>query len=434
MTGAPAKLPLLVVLGLAALVRVAAILTVGDTRTLRGDEEYYVEHARSLAAGAGYEGSMRPPLYPAFLAVAFKLSGGSLLAARLLQIPVSLLTALLVFDLVARLFGRRAALVSCGATALLPTLVHYTHFLWSETLFVALFMASLWALVRFDLSRHPRWLVAAGLAFGLAALTRELILPYALFMAAWIILRSDKPGERVVRGMAFLVPAALVIAPWTVRNFALDGRLVPVATLRWYAVAVGNLADRGTVGEQGAGATGRVFTRRYFSDPDELRREAFAREVALREIREQQPWWLFAKLRHNLPKLFGTEGQLRRFEREGWLPDAYQALGARLASLEFAAYVVFMLIATPAIWLVAGRGEKPLFAGAILFLVALHVVANAVARFRVPLLPLFAVYTGPWLMGSSVRARWWNFRLVAAAASVLLFLASLWSARSEGQP
>jgi 4-amino-4-deoxy-L-arabinose transferase-like glycosyltransferase len=413
--GKRAILALLGLLALGALVRVGAIFTVGDVSVLQGDEEYYVAHGFALARGEAYGDSMRAPLFPAFVALVARVGGFSLTAVRLAQVPISLLAVVFVFDLVRRRFGTRPALVSGLLVALSPTLVHYTHFLWSETLFTTALLGSLWALDRWDASRRAGWLLAGGAFFGAAVMTREMILSFVVVVLVWLW-RATRDVRRIA---LFLAPMALLILPWTARNYALHGRFVLVSTMRWYPIAVGNQSGGPRAPEAGTSD----FTRRYFSMTDELEREAFARATALGAIRDQQPLWVFRKTLRNTRKLFDLGGQLGRFARQGWLPPEKTRLAARLDDVESALYILLMLIGLPALWLVPGGRTKTLIVGVILYFIAIHVVANSVARFRVPLLPLFALYTGPLLRGAAGPGAWSRGRLAGAALSTLLFVA-----------
>lgn len=411
-----AFLALLGLLVLGALLRVGAIFTVGDVSVLQGDEEYYVAHGFALARGEAYGDSMRAPLFPAFVAVVARLCGFSLTAVRLAQVPVSLLAVVFVFDLVRRRFGTRAGLLSGLFTALSPTLVHYTHFLWSETLFTTALLGSLWALDRWDASRRAGWLLAGGAFFGAAVMTREMILSFVAVVLVW--LWRGEPLRCVRNGLLFAAPVALLVLPWTARNYALHHRFVLVSTMRWYPLAVGNQSG----GRRAPQAGSSDFTRRYFSMTDELEREAFARATALGAIRDQQPLWIFKKAVRNTRKLFDLGGQLGRFAREGWLPPEKSRLAGRLDELESALYVLLMLIGLPALWLVPGGRTKTLVVGVILYFIAIHVVANSVTRFRVPLLPLFALYAGPLVLGHAARDGSRSWRLLAAAIALLVFL------------
>ena len=68
--------------------------------------------------------------------------------------------------------------------------MHYSHFLWSETLNAALLALLLWLLGRFDRAPRLEWIALAGVTLGLCALTRETWLYFAPVVALWLLVRS----------------------------------------------------------------------------------------------------------------------------------------------------------------------------------------------------------------------------------------------------
>ncbi|NJO83066.1 MAG: tetratricopeptide repeat protein, partial [Blastochloris sp.] len=165
---------------------------------------------------------------------------------RAVQIGMSLLAVLLVYDSTRRLFDGRAGLVAAGILALWFPFVELPIHLFSEPLFLYLLIGHLWLLLLWrDMRRW--WLLAlAGLLLGLAALARSPALYSAPFVALWLLLElrpADVPllSLRVLRGLvrpAFLRAVALVglccaltIAPWTIRNYLEYQRFIPIDTI-----------------------------------------------------------------------------------------------------------------------------------------------------------------------------------------------------------
>lgn len=423
---------LAIVLAVAAAARIAAILTVGSSPHLHGDEVDYVEAALSLARGEGHPGAVRAPGYPAFLAAVFSAFGESLVAARLAQVPLALSTVAMVFDLVRPRFGARAAAISAAVTALHPTLVAYGHFLWSETLVSTLLVACAWLLERFARSGRESWLAAFGVAAGLLVLSREMFAPLALAAAAWAAAGCDLRG-RLRRALLVLLPVAALVLPWTLRNHALLGRWVLVSTTRWMPMAQGNLLPPD--GSWIRPATGADFLARYKAVEGEVEREELARAVALDAIREAQPGWIAKKLVRTNYLLFLPWSQLGRFAARDWLPGRWSAIGWPLFALEAAFYLAASALGIAAFWWVPAPGLKPLLVVPILFQVAVYVVANANHRFRVPMLPLLAVLVGPLLLGARAHDRRglrWAGTLLCLFA--LAWPAAVWAVRPDLRP
>src|SRR5258707_9213718 len=98
------------VLGLAVRLLVLASTSTLDTKIV--DEQQYAQLATNLQAGYGLAWapgnltSIRPPLYPAFLAAVWSITGAhNLQAIRILQILIALATTGLVYQLGLRTYG-----------------------------------------------------------------------------------------------------------------------------------------------------------------------------------------------------------------------------------------------------------------------------------------------------------------------------------------
>jgi len=410
---------LLLVLLVAAVLRLASAFTLGDVARLHGDEGYYVRAARSLVEGEGYPGALRPPGYPAFVAAALVAGGGSLRIARVVQVAVALAGLAALFALVRRRFGTSAAVLSALVCALHPTLVFYSHLFWSETVVATLLLLALLCLDRFDASRRDAWLVGAGSALGSAVLVRDMLLFFVPVAVAWTWLVPGASARVATRrALLVAVPVLLFVVPWMVRNQAFLGSPT-LSTNSWYPIAVGNLIPRDRL--LGMGDENRAFVPAYDALPNELERSAFAREAALRAIAERQPDWIFRKLARNTYYLLSNASQLQRFVKSDWLADGWRGVGRRVASVEVVFHVVSTALGLVALWLVPGGRLKLLVVALLVFHWAVYVVANATNRFRVPLLPFLALYAGPLLVGYGRRARIATWRVAGAAASVAGF-------------
>src|SRR5262249_786122 len=144
----------------------------------------------------------------------------------------------LVYDLVRERFGARAASLSALVCALHPTLVQYTHFLWSESVFATGLVLSFWCLDRWDRDpdRGAGWLAAAGGAFALTCLTREIVLYLVPIAVLWVWTAEPVAlAARIRRAGLVLAPIALLVLGWrraTTRSTAASCRSRPTAGSR----------------------------------------------------------------------------------------------------------------------------------------------------------------------------------------------------------
>ena len=203
----------------AALPRLAAVLAERDD-LLAEFTEKSDDFARTLASSGtfgflpGEPSAYTQPLYGWFLAGLYWTFGRDWLVVGLAQTAVGVATALLAVAIGVRVAGRYAGLVAGLLLALHPYLfwhdVHVNREVLDGLVAAALVLTALWAGER----RTPWAGAALGALAGIAILgnTRLLLLP--LVLAGWLLWR----GARAIPVAAVLAAAALVVAPWVVRN------------------------------------------------------------------------------------------------------------------------------------------------------------------------------------------------------------------------
>ncbi len=146
---------LLFVLAAALLLRLALLPLFWDQPLNIVDEQHYNRLALAIlergefAHFPGKPTAIRPPLYPAFLAGVYKVFGAeNYNAVRVIQIFISLLSGILVYSLAKKIFAREdVALLAGGIFLFYPSLVFFNYLILTETLFIFLFLLSLWCLV-----------------------------------------------------------------------------------------------------------------------------------------------------------------------------------------------------------------------------------------------------------------------------------------------
>ena len=224
------------------------------------DSEHYVALGGRVAAGDLLLGPgvyYLSPLYAYFLGVVFLLTGGSLLAARLVQALLGVAALALIYGTGRALYGRRAGLVAMALAGATGLFTFYEILLIQAALDPFLVALTLYLLVRAAgageagragaapmATRWQAWL-AAGLALGLLTLNRPNALPVAFVLAAWLALGGWAEGAR--RGAARVVAAAallgglcLAVAPVTLRNLVVAGDPVLISSHGGLNFYIGN--------------------------------------------------------------------------------------------------------------------------------------------------------------------------------------------------
>ena len=220
-------------------VRGCAVLSQPETPI--ADAADYHQIAASLADGRGYVNTAgqstawRPPGYPAFLALIYRLTGPSVVAATIVQSFVGALTVLMLILFASTLLNHIETVIAGVIAAAYPGFVWLPRLLLSENLSLLLTLTTLWAVAMYLKSPRVKWLVLFGAIGGLNTLVRggNLVLPIMLGAGLLIIAVRRKSDEwkRLSSGLLLALAAFVVlVTPWTIRNYRVFHRFVPIAT------------------------------------------------------------------------------------------------------------------------------------------------------------------------------------------------------------
>lgn len=278
-------------LALGLLLRLAWIAWIrGVGAVPASDAAWYYDRAMEMISGAGYAIDGNPTAYwpvgyPAFLAGLAALFGPSPLAGMIANVALSGGIVLLGYRLALALSGSQiVARLALLLLALYPNHIAYSSLLLTEMLFVALLLGGLLLVVR--TLRRPGVLASlgAGVLFGLAGLVKSqaLLLPgiamAALLLPEWRRLSWRKFPWRMAlgRGAALHLAMALVLLPWSIRNYELFGRFGILSNNGGINLLIGNNPE----------ATGAYYLNDriealYNGAPDEALRNERAGDAAL---------------------------------------------------------------------------------------------------------------------------------------------------------
>lgn len=236
-----------------------------DVSFYADDAVFYARLARSIAEGHGmsldgHATAYVGPGYPLFLA-GLLIAGADTFAVGVVQSVLGALTAVLAgaiaIELECARTGRRpsrvlAAIAGLGV-ALYPHLVFWTGYLLTETLFVFLAAASLYATVMAANRGSLGWGALAGVASAFAALTRPAYLGVAVIVLLWWVLAqlaTARAGHRIALPITFALCLFVPMAAWAVRNAAELGAPIVTSTESGFVFYAGN-ARGGTGGSRG---------------------------------------------------------------------------------------------------------------------------------------------------------------------------------------
>jgi tetratricopeptide (TPR) repeat protein len=433
----------------AAAVKGVAIAQLGHHPLLQPagglDSEWYVALATRVAAGdwalaGAFPGGAFPisPLYLYVLAVVLGLSGGSLLAARVVQAALGVLAVACAMRSARDWFGEAAGVVAGALLAAAGVITFHEIVLLQSALDPVLIAALALVLGRAILA--DRWIAwaGAGVLVALFSLNRPNALIVAAAIGLGLVVRALRRRHRpsVLALAAFSAALVLGLAPAAIRNLAVAGRLTLVSSHGGLNFFIGNhegadgtyAAPPGiTPSIAGQAHDARVVAEaalgRPLADPDV---SAYFTGLGLSWIRAHpgdaaalfaRKLWLVAH-RAELPLNYSYA----YYERDEptvlrWLP-----IGAWcLVPLGIAG-----LIARPRV----GVGRAAYLAWcALVPLYAISVAAFFVAgRYRLPILVPLAVTGAGGLttVVAAVRARRWIAAATPVAAAAMVAPLALW--------
>ena len=163
------------------------------------------------------------PLYPLLVAALRTATGDRVLVAQIVQVAIGSLAAVGLFHLTKSLTGnRRAAFLAAGLFAIYPLSIRHSADGTDITLMATLVIASCW---RFVVARTGTESAMAGAMMGLTTLTRTMALPLVP-LAALLLLSERRPRA----ALALAAAALAMFAPYAIRNYALNGAILPTRT------------------------------------------------------------------------------------------------------------------------------------------------------------------------------------------------------------
>jgi 4-amino-4-deoxy-L-arabinose transferase-like glycosyltransferase len=394
----------LAIFALALAARLATVLATGPGTSAFGDAPAYVSAAQGLVETGHYPDAtdfrffFRPPVYPLFLAAATLGHPACVPCARAANAVVGALAPLVLASLSARIFRRRGVAIATGVLAAVhPPFVLASSEIQSEPLFMLLLLAAAFLLLAASDRPSSNLAVAAGLALGLASLTRASGLVLVPLLLAPLRDRRWPARARAHIAGSAVLGLALALAPWVARNAVRYRELIISSDAGGYSLYRGN----------------SEWTRRYYRirSADELARweidanmDARRRLVALehekgRALMPRERSSGFARMAVATmradplaaARLFAEKAwQWVRPYPTPWIWPAWVVAATGALYLALDALAIAGLLRSPR------RGVAAFCIAALALSMAVHVMLEVVWRYRMPywdpILILFAVY------------------------------------------
>ena len=171
---------------------------------------------------------IRTPMYPAFVAVLYRLFGVGQLPVALAQTGLFVLTVLVVFAIASRVTSGRIAIAAAALTALFPPIPYFGALVMTEVWTTLLFTIAMWVAVRTLTESSPGRFALLGVLLGITTLSRPVfvLMPVAL-AGIWFVvlpLLRVRPRPSLAHGAVMLALFGVTLLPWFTYNYATLGR------------------------------------------------------------------------------------------------------------------------------------------------------------------------------------------------------------------
>lgn len=200
----------------------------------------FVGALRRGESGAGLPGPIfstyRAPLYPVFCAAVTKTFGHFPDSVYRAQAVGQAIAAMALYLVARTLLGITGSVFIAAMAALDMTLVSRTSYILLESfMFTLVCLAGALTVLAI---RWQGWTWAlAGLAWGIVTLAKSVTLFIPGMLAVLCLRRAPRPRFDRRAWTKICLGFALVILPWTTRNFLLTGRFIPVHTGQfWWTI------------------------------------------------------------------------------------------------------------------------------------------------------------------------------------------------------
>ncbi|MHB8776921.1 MAG: ArnT family glycosyltransferase [Anaerolineales bacterium] len=168
----------------------------------------------------------RPPVYPLFLVLIYKITGSSPSVVVFLQALIGTITVFLTFLLSRTLkFSVSTSVISALVVALDPISILHTNLLLTETLFTAVIIGGVICLYYYRQVERQRWLFLSAVLFAVGALTRPISQYLPVVLAPLFLMRNKSRSKwiGISRAAIFVIFSCGLMFIWVYRNYQVLG-------------------------------------------------------------------------------------------------------------------------------------------------------------------------------------------------------------------
>lgn len=206
----------------------------------------YHKAALSLMNGMGYRiyghiSAYEPVGYPLFLTFIYSIFGASFWVAKIANVILSCIGLILIYLIAKKCFHKKYAYICALIYGLLPLNIIYTSVISTEIIFTTLYLLLLFLILKRENIKYNNIII--GILLGILTLIKPYMMIYqcVIFFIDVVSLHSFKKS---IKNFIIISSVLLVtISPWTIRNYIVFHKLIPVSTNGGYNLYINNNPD-----------------------------------------------------------------------------------------------------------------------------------------------------------------------------------------------
>ena len=372
------------------------------------DALWYLYRGISIASGYGYSEDGNPTAYwpvgyPGFLGIAFWLFGKDPLTGQIANLLLASGIFFLVLNLGRLIFSEDTARISVFLLAIYPNNIGYTATLLSELFFTFLILLGLYIHIA---RKSIIWTATSGLIFGFSALTKPqfIFLPAILLFLEYIQKRKTEKilfslKNAATRGLIIYSMMAIVLIPWSVRNYIIFKDLVLISTNGGATLLTGNNPSA----SGGFTPDDPLISKARFSVADQVASDRRAKKLAIEWIKNN-PVRFMELIPLKIWHLWHKDGEIEWEYQRGYSNYDKHKIAFRIVRVvNQLFYMILIILMVRSIFVPARRrviAYEPWSWFGYIFIIYISLISTVFSgqpRFHFPVMPWIIMYASLFL-------------------------------------
>ena len=202
------------------------------------DESKYYEAAVSLAEKNqfemyGHKTSWHGPGFSFVLSIFHRIWDGGIIYLRLINMIIGSFIPLMVFLIIKRYLSNKLAYITALYVVFYPPLIFWNQYLLSEEIYSLGLLLLVFSIAKYQENPISKKVVLIGLLFGLVSYVRPLGLLTVPIFIFWhlVVLKNKISFNKSISNILIVTGLfIIIILPWTMRNYNLHNKLIPMNT------------------------------------------------------------------------------------------------------------------------------------------------------------------------------------------------------------